>query len=111
MNYQEPSAMAASSSLLVFTKTATTPCMPVQKLLKGSYYLKLVFAPGLPLEALYLGKDGTDPTNGTVDLGSKTAVATVSADFWTHVRDAPQQVSVQVEYDPNTLAILEVYRC
>jgi|GEM_PF-5175571 len=102
-----PSPLALS---IFVRKTAMTPCMTVQRLLKGSYYLKLTLAGG-PIDLLYLGRNGSEPTSGAIDLASLSAIATVSAGFWDHVRATPVPFKICIEYDPNTGAIIEIYEC
>jgi hypothetical protein len=104
-----PSPSPVAMSIFI-GKTAMTPCMVVEKRFPGAYYLKLTLTGG-PITLLYLGRDGTDPTSGAIDLGSHSAIATVSAWFWDHVRVATLPFKICIEYDPNTGAIIEIYEC
>lgn len=109
-----PPASCSTSplALSIFVgKTAMTPCMTVQRVFRGPYYIRLTFPPGSPIDVLHLARGDSEPTSGAIDLGSKMGIATVSAWFWDHVRLAPLPFNVCIEYDPNTGAIIEVYEC
>lgn len=109
---ENPKKMSPSPlALSIFVgKTAMTPCMTVQRKLNGAYYIKLTLANG-PITTLYLGRDGSDPTSGAIDLGSLSAIATVGAGFWDHIRVTAVPFKICIEYDPNTGAIIEIYEC
>lgn len=103
-----PSPLALS---IFVGKTDMTPCMTVQKRFRGPYYIRLTFPSDGLIDVLYLAPGESDPTSGAIDLGSKIAIATVSAWFWEHVRVATLPFKLCIEYDPNTGSIIEVYEC
>lgn len=112
MNTMQSAASTPAMTVFTFVgKTAMTPCMPVQRVLRGSYYIKLLFAPGGPIDILYLAKNGAAPTTGVIDLGARIAIATVSDAFWNHIGSPHAALKVCIEYDPATGAIIEVYEC
>ena len=88
-----------------------TPCLPVSRLLKGGAMLKLQFAPGGPIDLLYLTNSGAAPTSGVIQLGARVAIASVSDEFWHHISSPHSALKVCIEYDPDSGAIIEVYEC
>jgi hypothetical protein len=108
--------MTTASSPMTTTSllgmTAMTPCMPVQRTLRGGSLIKLVFTAGAgPIDLLHLYKNGTAPTSGLIDLGGRNALAYVTDIFWNHIGSPHQNLKVCIEYDPGTGVIIEVYEC